>query len=92
MDLLLEDSCEVFEKDCDKKCVSVQVSQVCGSNGTTYDNICLLHCDRVNFEFNGPCKEICVCDQEYDPVCGIDGVTYNNECLMNCAKIRLFKN
>ncbi|KAL0821996.1 hypothetical protein ABMA28_005382 [Loxostege sticticalis] len=61
---------------------------VCGSDGTSYANDCLLECaketnkDLVKVK-EGACKD-CICTLEYQPVCGTDGNTYPNTCAAQC--------
>lgn len=72
---------------------------VCGSNGETYPNKCMLNCAQatnrqITLKQSGPCdspaQPICVCTFEYKPVCGSDGKTYPNRCSLNCeASVRL---
>ncbi|XP_017778277.1 PREDICTED: four-domain proteases inhibitor-like [Nicrophorus vespilloides] len=67
---------------------------VCGSNGRTYANPCILRCaqktdDVLQFFYPGNCGTPnfdCPCTKELNPVCGTNGFTYANPCLFRCAK------
>ncbi|KAJ8715241.1 hypothetical protein PYW08_005222 [Mythimna loreyi] len=73
---------------------------ICGSDGETYSNQCLLDCANYNNHKDivavkdGPCEGFqpvvveCVCPFNYLPVCGTDGTTYSNQCSLNCQKQR----
>ncbi|KFG28147.1 Kazal-type serine protease inhibitor domain-containing protein [Toxoplasma gondii VAND] len=74
------------------------LAPVCGVNGKTYGNQCLLECDQVNLLKEGPCspappggdeEEIpVVCPLNELPVCGSDGVTYGNDCFRKAARVK----
>lgn len=63
---------------------------VCGSDGITYGNDCILKCAQRK---NQKLKKIadhtcgdCICPAIYKPVCGTDGKTYSNSCALGCAQ------
>ncbi|XP_047992439.1 serine protease inhibitor dipetalogastin-like [Leguminivora glycinivorella] len=70
---------------------------VCGSDGETYPNGCMLDCaaqthENLRLSHGGPCRSqaetSCICTFEYKPVCGIDGTTYPNKCALGCERAR----
>ncbi|CAB4027527.1 Protease inhibitor, partial [Paramuricea clavata] len=86
----------IKEPECQQFCPAIY-APVCGSDGKTYDNMCLLEVADCESEENitkvhdGPCKPKCpgICPQEYAPVCGSDGKTYPSECGL---KVTICKN
>ena len=66
---------------------------VCGRNGRTYQNVCLLDCDGVDMDRRGACAPgNCNCPGDTAFVCGKDGRTYQNECKLRCAGVELARN
>nr|ACB78013.1 semigranular hemocyte specific kazal-type proteinase inhibitor [Pacifastacus leniusculus] len=73
---------------------------VCGSNGRTYHNACLLENARcvdptITHQHEGPCatgggggRRLCAryCGSTVNPVCGSDGTTYPNQCMLEIAQ------
>ena len=59
---------------------------VCGADGITYSNTCVLESAGVALASEGACDTV-ACSREFMPVCGADGMTYNNTCLLNVAGV-----
>merc|ERR1711872_759784 len=83
--------------DCNWQCKSYKGKAVCGSDGKTYKNKCVLNCKakkdkkKVSVKKQGPCGKQPPkgCDLQCQgdkgkAVCGSDGKTYKNKCLLNC--------
>ena len=82
-------------KNCTKACHYIS-RPVCGSNGETYHNTCMLEnaacinpeqSIKVDCEGKCPCKRHCssACPQTFKPVCGSNDETYSNDCLLEIA-------
>jgi len=84
-----------IDRECPNDC-GKDFAPVCGSNGRTYNNHCLLKqesCNkriRITKASDGPCKEGCrnFCPLLFKPVCGSDGNTYGNECQLAAKACR----
>ncbi len=77
----------------DGRCVSsecpVDWNPVCGTDGNTYTNSCIVQKANVQIAYNGICL---ICPAVVDPVCGVDGITYNNECEAKKASVKVVYN
>ena len=45
-----------FGENADCPCVMIY-KPVCGRNGVTYSNICILNCEKVQFAYLGNCQK-----------------------------------
>jgi len=77
-------------RKCNWPCPNI-VWPVCGSDGKTYNNYCLLALatcrSGVTKKHDGKCKKSCneLCTKIYRPVCGTDNKTYGNQCTLDVA-------
>uniref|UniRef100_K1QGA0 Serine protease inhibitor dipetalogastin n=1 Tax=Magallana gigas TaxID=29159 RepID=K1QGA0_MAGGI len=60
---------------------------VCGVDGQTYINPCVLNCAGVMMRQRGSCECLMMCNSVPRPVCGSDSVTYRNDCYRHCAYV-----
>lgn len=78
--------------DCENKVCPEVFKPVCATDGLTYKNHCVLHCEHkkeMNSYSRCPAKINCSAVVEYEPVCGQDGVTYNNFQAADCASMAI---
>ena len=77
---------EDAEQTNDTSACTREFMPICGVDGITYANTCLLEVAGVEKANDGEC-DATRCTREFMPVCGVDGETYNNTCLLNVAGI-----
>ncbi|CAG4956271.1 unnamed protein product [Parnassius apollo] len=103
--LPIDDDIEVYDEEVSPCSCPRHIKYVCGNNGNTYDNTCLLNCASrsnpgLHIQNNGPCDNnvkvaehakngTCNCTRVYKPVCASNGFTFENECMMHCSGTHL---
>ncbi len=65
-------------------CKNRRTKPICGGDGKTYLNICLMRHANVEKDHDGPCETCRRCQGQFEPVCGYDEKTYFNSCYADC--------
>ena len=72
---------------------TMQWDPMCGVNGETFGNMCMLNAANVKLDYQGECviedsePKMKPCTKDYRPVCGVDGKTYGNMCTLESSAI-----